>query len=49
LLTAAAVRRLQALSRLRPRARRAASTRRPPFLAMRVRKPWRRLRTSLLG
>jgi hypothetical protein len=39
----------QALSLLRPRARRAASTRRPPFVAMRARKPWRRLRTSLLG
>jgi len=30
-------------------ARRAASTRRPPGVAMRARKPWRRLRTSLLG
>jgi len=39
----------QALKRLRPRARRAESTRRPPVVAMRVRKPWRRLRTSLLG
>jgi hypothetical protein len=39
----------QALSRLRPRARRAAITLRPPFFAMRARKPWRRLRTSLLG
>jgi hypothetical protein len=41
--------RVQALSRLRPCARRAASTLRPPLLAIRARKPWRRLRTSLLG
>jgi len=39
----------QADSRLRPRARRAESTLRPPVVAIRVRKPWRRLRTSLLG
>ena len=39
----------QADSRLRPRARRALSTLRPPFVARRARKPWRRLRTSLLG
>jgi hypothetical protein len=41
--------RAQALSLLRPCARRAAKTLRPPLLAIRVRKPWRRLRTSLLG
>ena len=41
--------RRQALSLLRPRARRAAKTLRPPLLAIRARKPWRRLRTSLLG
>jgi len=40
---------VQALSRLRPRARRAATTFRPPLVAMRARKPWRRLRTRLLG
>ena len=40
---------VQALSLLRPRARRAAKTLRPPLLAIRARKPWRRLRTSLLG
>src|SRR5579862_7286888 len=39
----------QADRRLRPFARRAASTRRPPGVAIRERKPWRRLRTSLLG
>jgi hypothetical protein len=39
----------QAESFLRPRARRAASTLRPPTVAERARKPWRRLRTSLLG
>jgi hypothetical protein len=39
----------QALSRLRPRARRAAITFRPPTVAIRLRKPWRRLRTSRLG
>jgi hypothetical protein len=39
----------QAESFLRPRARRAASTLRPPTVAERERKPWRRLRTSLLG
>src|SRR6516225_10979799 len=35
--------------RLRPFARRAARTRRPAAVAIRARKPWRRLRTSLLG
>jgi hypothetical protein len=35
--------------RLRPRARRAAMTLRPPTVFMRDLKPWRRLRTSLLG
>jgi hypothetical protein len=39
----------QAESFLRPRARRAAITLRPPTVAMRARKPWRRLRTILLG
>lgn len=39
----------QAERRLRPRALRAAITLRPPTVAMRARKPWRRLRTSLLG
>src|SRR3954465_6456301 len=39
----------QADSVLRPRARRAASTLRPPTVAVRARKPWRRLRTRLLG
>jgi hypothetical protein len=39
----------QALNFLRPRARRAAKTLRPPLVAMRLRKPWRRLRTNLLG
>jgi hypothetical protein len=34
---------------LRPFARRAASTRRPATVAIRARKPCRRLRTSLLG
>ena len=34
---------------LRPRARRRANTKRPPLVAMRARKPWRRLRTRLLG
>jgi hypothetical protein len=34
---------------LRPFARRAANTRRPPGVAMRARKPCRRLRISLLG
>ena len=41
--------RRQALSRLRPRARRAATTLRPPVVAIRARKPCRRLRTNLLG
>src|SRR5579883_1930722 len=39
----------QADRRLRPRARRAASTLRPPTVAIRARNPCRRLRTSLLG
>jgi hypothetical protein len=39
----------QALRRLRPRARRAARTLRPPAVARRARNPWRRLRTSLEG
>jgi hypothetical protein len=39
----------QADKRLRPLARRRDSTMRPPVLAMRFKKPWRRLRTSLLG
>ena len=41
--------RRQADSRLRPRPRRADKTLRPPLVAMRARKPCRRLRTSLLG
>src|SRR3546814_14622167 len=39
----------QADSFLRPLARRAASTLRPPTVAERERKPWRRFRTSRLG
>jgi hypothetical protein len=39
----------QADSVLRPRLRRAARTLRPPTVADRARKPWRRLRTRLLG
>src|SRR3954471_4688104 len=39
----------QADSVLPPRARRSASTLRPPTVAVRARKPWRRLRTRLLG
>jgi len=39
----------QADSRLRPRARRRAITFWPPFVAIRARKPWRRLRTSFEG
>lgn len=39
----------QAESFLRPRARRARMTLRPPGVAIRVRKPWRRARTRLLG
>ena len=39
----------QAESFLRPRARRAANTLRPPTVAERERKPWRRARTSRLG
>ena len=39
----------QADSFLRPRARRAARILRPPGVAERVRKPWRRARTRLLG
>ena len=41
--------RLQAESFARPCARRRARTLRPPLVAMRERKPWRRLRTILLG
>jgi hypothetical protein len=41
--------RAQAESRLRPLARRRAITRMPPLVSIRLRKPWRRLRTSLLG
>lgn len=39
----------QAESFLRPRARRARITARPPTVAIRARKPWRRARTRLLG
>ena len=39
----------QADRRLRPRARRAFRTLRPPTVSMRARNPCRRLRTSLLG
>lgn len=39
----------QAERRLRPRDRRAAITFRPPTVAILARKPWRRLRTILLG
>jgi len=39
----------QAESFLRPWARRRASTLRPPTVAIRARKPWRRFRTILLG
>lgn len=39
----------QADRRARPLARRALITRRPPLVAMRARKPWRRLRLILLG
>jgi len=39
----------QALSFLRPFARRARMIRRPPTVDMRARKPWRLLRTSRLG
>ena len=41
--------RFYALSFLRPRARRAFSTLRPPTVAIRARNPCRRLRTRLLG
>jgi hypothetical protein len=41
--------RVQALRLLRPRARRARRMLRPPTVAMRARKPCRRLRTRLLG
>src|SRR5512134_1703674 len=41
--------RRQADRRLRPLALRRANTFRPPFVAMRARKPWRRLRTSRDG
>ena len=40
---------LYALSFLRPRARRARSTLRPPGVALRAKKPCRRARTRLLG
>ena len=39
----------QALSDLRPRARRAFRILRPAFVAIRARKPWRRLRTRFEG
>ena len=39
----------QADSFLRPRARRLRITARPPTVAIRARKPWRRARTRLLG
>ena len=39
----------QADKRLRPFARRDASTLRPAAVAVRARNPWRRLRTRLLG
>lgn len=39
----------QGVSRLRPLARRFLMTRRPPLVAMRARKPWRRLRRMRLG
>ena len=42
-------RRTQADRRLRPFARRRARILRPPAVCMRLRKPWRRLRTTLLG
>jgi hypothetical protein len=42
-------RRGQALRRARPLPRREASTRRPPLVAMRARKPWVRLRLMTLG
>ena len=42
-------RRPQAERRLRPLARRRARMRRPPAVSMRLRNPWRRLRTSRLG
>ena len=42
-------RRSQALSRARPRARRALMTARPPAVLMRARNPWVRLRFSTLG
>jgi hypothetical protein len=48
-LRSAASRFAQADSVLRPRARRAARTLRPPGVALRARKPWRRLRTRRLG
>ena len=40
---------VQALSFLRPWARRLRMTLRPPAVAMRARKPWRRARTSFEG
>jgi hypothetical protein len=39
----------QAERRFRPLARRRAITRTPPTVDIRLRKPWRRLRTSRLG
>jgi hypothetical protein len=39
----------QTARRLRPLARRRLSTSRPPFVAMRARKPWVLLRWRLLG
>src|SRR5438105_9738381 len=42
-------RKAQADRRLRPLARRDDSTRQPAGVAIRERKPWRRLRASLLG
>lgn len=39
----------QAQRFLRPRLRRARSTLRPPTVALRAKKPWRRARTRLLG
>jgi hypothetical protein len=45
----ACVRNRQTVRRARPLARRRLSTRRPPRVAMRARKPWLRARLSLLG
>jgi hypothetical protein len=49
ILPVSARRLAQADSLARPRARRARSTARPPTVAVRARKPWRRARTRLLG